>query len=221
MIEPATDLSRYIEHTALRPETTAEQIERLCREAIEHRFAAVCVMPYWIARAVTHIGSGSSIAVVATIGFPLGAHHGRIKIAETRQAIDDGATEVDMVMNVGALLSGEHSAVSDDIAGVVEAAHSRGALVKVIIETALLDYESKRLACRLVAESGADFIKTSTGFSGGGATVEDIRLMRSQVPAHVGVKASGGIRDRATALSMIEAGASRIGTSSGVAIVSG
>lgn len=216
---PSSALAGMIDHTALRPETTAGQIDRLCAEAIEYGFAALCVMPYWVPRAAARLGSGSTVAIATTIGFPLGAHDSRIKIAETRQALQDGAAEIDMVMNIGAFLSGDFATVSDDIAGVVEAARSLRGLVKVIIETVLLDDQAKRHACRIAADAGADFVKTSTGFSGGGATVEDIVLMRESVPAHLRVKASGGIRDCRTALAMIEAGASRIGTSAGVAII--
>lgn len=219
-IPETIDLASTIDHTALKPETTAEQIKTLCAEAAEHRFASVCVMPYWVQHASeTLLRLSSPVAVATTIGFPLGAHHPTVKVAETRRAIDDGATEIDMVITIGALLSGDEAAVAQDIAGVVEEAHTSGAIVKVIIETALLDDAMKRLACRLAAAAGADFVKTSTGFSGGGASVEDIRLMREVVPSSIRIKASGGIRDRASALRMIEAGASRIGTSAGVAII--
>jgi deoxyribose-phosphate aldolase len=223
MIDPESiDLAAMIDHTALKPETTVDAIDRLCAEAAEYRFASVCVMPFWVARAADQLRRRSSpVAVATTVGFPLGAHHPLIKIEETRQAIEDGATEIDMVMTIGALLSGDTLAVEEDIAGVVEMAHSHQTLVKVIIETALLDAANKRLACTIATAAGADFVKTSTGFSGGGATVEDIRLMRDTVPSTVRIKASGGIRDRWMALAMIEAGASRIGTSSGITIIGG
>ena len=214
------DLARYIDHTALKPEVNEQQIRALCFEADRYGFAAVCVMPFWVPRCSMILEElGSSAAVATTIGFPNGAHQTVVKVAETNKAIHDGATEIDMVINVGALKSGQRAVVMADVMAVSMAAHEHGVIVKAIIETSLLTDDEKRLACELVGEARADFVKTSTGFNGGGATVEDILLMRASSPDRVSIKASGGIRDAATAQRMIAAGATRIGTSSGVAIV--
>lgn len=216
----SSQLAQLIDHTALKPETTAAQIVELCAEAATHRFASVCVMPFWVRLAATTLKElGAMIPVCTVIGFPNGAHTTGIKIAEAGAALRDGAFELDMVMNVGALKSGHEDVVQTDIAQVVKEAHRQGAIVKVILETSLLTTDEKRRACQLSVAAGANFVKTSTGFSGGGATVEDIRLMRECVPENVGVKASGGIRDYATAMAMIQAGATRIGASASVAIV--
>lgn len=215
-----SELARYIDHTALKPETTESQIRQLCIEADSLGFAAVCVMPYWVPLCCRVLDElGASIAIAATIGFPNGAHQTVVKVAETKKAMYDGAREIDMVINVGALKSGYRAVVMADMMAVAMSAHEHGALVKAIIETSLLSDAEKRFACELAGEAGVDFVKTSTGFAGGGATVEDILLMRESSPRRMQIKASGGIRDAATAIRMIEAGASRIGTSSGVAIV--
>ncbi|CAJ1003246.1 MULTISPECIES: deoxyribose-phosphate aldolase [Bacillales] len=212
------NLNKYIDHTLLKPETTAAMIDKLCAEAKEHDFASVCVNPTWVKRCAELL-KGTDVKVCTVIGFPLGASTPAVKAAETRDAIANGAAEVDMVLNIGALKSGDLELVKADVKAVKEAAGS--VLVKVILETGLLTDEEKVTACKLCVEAGADYVKTSTGFGHGGATVEDIALMRKTVGPNIGVKASGGVRDRATALAMIEAGASRIGTSSGVAIVTG
>jgi deoxyribose-phosphate aldolase len=212
------NLNKYIDHTLLKPETTAAMIDKLCAEAREHNFASVCVNPYWVKRCAELL-KGTDVNVCTVIGFPLGANTPAVKAAETCDAIANGATEVDMVLNIGALKSGDLELVKEDVKAVKEAAGS--VLVKVILETGLLTDEEKVTACKLCVEAGADYVKTSTGFGHGGATVEDVALMRKTVGPNVGVKASGGVRDRAAALAMIEAGASRIGTSSGVAIVTG
>jgi deoxyribose-phosphate aldolase len=212
------NLNKYIDHTLLKPETTAAMIDKLCAEAREHNFASVCVNPYWVKRCAELL-KGTDVNVCTVIGFPLGANTPAVKAAETRDAIANGATEVDMVLNIGALKSGDLELVKEDVKAVKEAAGS--VLVKVILETGLLTDEEKVTACKLCVEAGTDYVKTSTGFGHGGATVEDVALMRKTVGPNVGVKASGGVRDRAAALAMIEAGASRIGTSSGVAIVTG
>ncbi len=217
-----TELARYIDHTALKPETTTDQITTLCREAHDHGFAAVCVMPWYVPHArgvLDRLGSDARLGT--TIGFPLGMHRTATKIAEARQAMEDGAEELDMVMAIGALKSGALSEVLEDIGLVVDQGHRGGAIVKVILETSLLSDGEKRVACEIASEAGADFVKTSTGFSGGGATAADIRLMRSVAASRVRVKASGGIRTLEATLEMIEAGADRIGTSSGVAIING
>jgi len=211
-------MNKYIDHTLLKPEATQAMIDKLCAEAKEHDFASVCVNPYWVKRSAELL-AGTDVKVCTVIGFPLGASTSEVKAAETRDAIRSGATEVDMVLNVGALKSGDLETVKADVAAVKQAAGD--VLLKVILETGLLTDEEKETACKLCVEAGADYVKTSTGFGPGGATVEDIALMRKTVGADVGVKASGGVRDGEAALAMIEAGASRIGTSSGVSIVTG
>lgn len=208
-----------IDHTALRPDTTDADVRRLCEEASHWGFAAVCVMPYYLPLAGRYLEElESSVALCAPIGFPNGLHQSRLKAYEASKAIDDGARELDMVMNIGALKSGHLRVVVADIARVAEVTRTSGAVLKVILETSLLSDEEKRTGCMLAVEGGADIVKTSTGFAGGGATTEDIQLLRSLVPTHIGVKASGGIRDLQTARAMIEAGATRLGTSAGVAI---
>lgn len=206
-----------IDHTLLKPETTREQIVRLCEEALFFHFASVCVNPWWISLASAEL-AGSPVKVAATIAFPLGASHTTVKRFEAEEALRLGARELDMVLNVGALKSGDRQAVHNDIAAVVEVAHASGAIVKVILETPLLTLEEKILACQISLAAKADFVKTATGFLGG-ATADDVSLMRGVVGDHAGVKASGGIRTAASAQQMIDAGANRIGTSSGVAIM--
>jgi len=211
-----------LDHTVLKPEATDHDLEKLCQEAVSHGMAAVCVNPCWVSKAAGLVnGTGTGVATV--IGFPLGANITSVKAFETGQAVRAGATEVDMVINIGALKSGHHTLVRDDIAAVVEAAQkeNRSVTVKVILETCLLTESEKVMACKLAVEAGAHFVKTSTGFSSGGATLEDVRLLRKTVGPGLGVKASGGIRDYETAMAMIKAGANRIGTSSGVAILNG
>ncbi len=208
----------YIDHTLLKPNATPEQIRQLCAEADENGFASVCVNPAYVPLAASLL-KDSAVNVCTVIGFPLGMNATAIKAAEARQAVQDGADELDMVIQVGQLRSGNLQYVEDDIRAVVEA--GGGKLVKVIIETALLTDEEKVTACRLAKKAGADFVKTCTGFSGGAASVHDIALMRQTVGPEMGVKASGGVRDYASAVALIEAGATRIGTSSGVAIASG
>lgn len=208
----------YIDHTLLKPDATPEQIRRLCTEADENGFASVCVNPAYVPLAAELL-KDSAVNVCTVIGFPLGMNTTAIKAAEALKAVQDGADELDMVIQVGQLKSGNLAYVEDDIRAVVEA--SGGRLVKVIIETALLTDEEKVTACRLAQRAGADFVKTCTGFSGGAASVHDIALMRKTVGPDMGVKASGGVRDYASAVALIEAGATRIGTSSGVAIAAG
>lgn len=215
---PPIDLAPLIEHTQLRPEATAGDIETLCAEAVRHRFHAVCVHGSWVARA-RHLLGETQVKVVTVAGFPLGAADSDSKRFETEAAIDNGAHEIDVVLHVGRLRDGDDAYVLRELRDVVEAADDRP--VKVILETCLLTRDEKVRACRLVLESGAQFVKTSTGFGRGGATVPDVRLLRETVGDALGVKAAGGIRDRATALALVEAGATRLGTSAGVAIVSG
>jgi deoxyribose-phosphate aldolase len=213
------DLAKMIDHTQLKPDTQKAKIEQICQEAKEYGFASVCVNPYWVPFAYSLL-KDTSVAVCTVIGFPLGATTSETKAFETKNAIENGAKEVDMVINIGALKDKEYDVVKKDIEAVVKAAKGK-ALVKVIIETSLLTDEEKVKACELAKEAGADFVKTSTGFSGGGATVEDIALMRKTVGPDMGVKASGGVRDGKSTVDLIEAGATRIGASAGVAIVTG
>ncbi|MBM7569618.1 deoxyribose-phosphate aldolase [Aquibacillus albus] len=213
------ELARMIDHTQLKPDTKKEKIDQIIQEAKENGFASVCVNPYWVSYCYNHLQE-SDVKVCTVIGFPLGATTTETKAFETSQAIKNGATEVDMVINVGALKSKELDTVEADIKAVVEAAKGH-ALTKVIIETSLLTDDEKVVACKLAKRAGADFVKTSTGFSGGGATVEDITLMRKTVGSEMGVKASGGVRDLETTNAMIEAGATRIGASAGVQIIAG
>jgi deoxyribose-phosphate aldolase len=210
------DLAVLIDHTILKPDATAAQARRYCDEARAHRFFSVCVNPVFVPLVAEALG-GSGVATCSVIGFPFGAIATESKIAEAAWAVRAGAAEIDMVIHIGALKAGEHDAVRADIAAVKQACGA--ALLKVIIEACLLTDEEKRVACRLAKEAGADFVKTSTGFSTGGATVADVALMRGVVGDAMGVKASGGVRDFATALMMVQAGASRIGTSNGVALV--
>lgn len=215
----AAELARLIDHTLLKPEATEAQVRKLCQEAREHHFMSVCVNPYWVPLCAELL-QGSDVKVCTVIGFPLGANRTAIKAAEATDAIAQGATEVDMVINVGALKAGQVDAVESDIRAVVEAARGK-ALVKVIIETALLTDDEKVKACELAKAAGADFVKTSTGFGPGGAQVADIALMRKTVGPDMGVKASGGVRDYETTVAMVRAGATRIGASAGISIVAG
>jgi deoxyribose-phosphate aldolase len=216
-LSPA-EIARFIDHTLLRPDAGVNEIEKLCAEAREHQFFSVCVHGSWIELA-RHCLEDSTVKVASVAGFPLGAVEADVKRYETEAAIDAGAHEIDVVLNIGRLKGGDDAYVLRELRDVAEAADERP--VKVIIETCLLTREEKIRACQLVLESGAHFVKTSTGFSSGGATIDDVRLLRETVGERFGVKASGGIRDTATALAMIEAGATRLGTSNGVAIVRG
>lgn len=211
--------AKLIDHTALKSDTKKEAIVTLCEEAKQHDFASVCVNPTWVETAAELL-KGTDVKVCTVIGFPLGANTPETKAFETTDAIAKGATEVDMVINIGALQDKNDALVERDIRAVVEAAKEK-ALVKVIIETCLLTEEEKVRACELSVKAGAHFVKTSTGFSTGGATVEDVALMRKTVGPNIGVKASGGVRDEKGMDAMVEAGATRIGTSSGVALISG
>ena len=215
-----TDLAGYIDHTLLRPDAVMADIDKLCAEASEYRFATVCVNPTWVHRCAENL-RGTDVGVASVIGFPFGATPTEIKVFEARRAIRDGASEIDMVINIGALKSGLQAQVREDIARVADACHESGALCKVIIETGLLTDEEKVIACRLAAQARADFVKTSTGFAKGGATVFDVALMRETVGPKMGVKASGGIRTAEDVQDMIAAGATRIGASAGVKIVKG
>ena len=213
-------LARMIDHTILTPDATPDQIAQLCYEARKYEFASVCVNPTHV-KMCTELLRGSPVKVCTVIGFPLGASSTAVKVFETETALRDGATEIDMVINIGALKGKDYELVAKDINGVVRMAHASGALVKVIIETALLTDEEKEIASLLSKEAGADYVKTSTGFSGGGATAEDIALMRRAVGPEMGIKASGGVKSFEDARRMVFAGATRIGASAGVKIVQG
>lgn len=212
------NIAAYIDHTALKPEVTPRDIEKLCAEALQYGFASVCVNSSNISLAKKLL-DGSMVKVCTVVGFPLGAMSTKAKCSEARFALEDGAEELDMVINIGRLKYGDHNYVRDEIAELAQLAHIHKAILKVIIETALLTDEEKKTACILAKEAKADFVKTSTGFGGGGATLEDVRLMHNAVGPSLGVKASGGIKDYASAVAFIAAGATRIGTSHGVAIV--
>ena len=212
------DVSVMIDHTLLKPDATRADIERLCREAAEFRFATVCVNPVWVARCAALL-RGTGVGVCSVVGFPLGATTADVKQYETRRAIYDGATEIDMVINVGALKSGDLRTVERDIEAVVDPCRQCGVISKVIIEAALLTDEEKVAASTLTKAAGADFVKTSTGFGPGGATVADVALMRRVVGAEMGVKAAGGVRDLEGLKAMVAAGATRVGASAGVKIV--
>lgn len=214
----AADLARMIDHTLLKPEATAEQIIRLCAEARENGFATVCINPTWVALAA-HELRGSPVKVCTVVGFPLGATLPEVKAFETERAIANGALEIDMVQNIGALKSRNYKLVAEDVAAVVQAAHARQASVKVIIEAALLTDDEKIESCAIAQAAGADYVKTSTGFASGGATVADVALMRKVVGPTIGVKAAGGIKSAADAAQMIAAGATRLGASAGVKII--
>ncbi len=207
-----------IDHTLLKPDASQDQIAQLCYEARTHHFASVCVNPTHV-RLSAQLLKGSGVDVCTVVGFPLGATPANVKAYETQQAIRDGATEIDMVINIGALKSQDYRAVFEDIGTVVRTAHAGNAIVKVIIEAALLTDEEKVIACQLSKQAGADFVKTSTGFGPGGATVADVALMRRVVGPGIGVKAAGGVKSYADAQAMIAAGATRLGASAGVAIV--
>lgn len=216
------ELARRIDHTALKPDTREKDIRQLCQEAVEYGFASVCVMPYYVmvARDIL-MELESEIPVCTVVGFPNGAHLTEVKQLEARCGLDDGARELDMVINIGALKSGKRDVVTEEIESVVEIVHEREALLKVILETGLLKPDEIRRACEIAVEAGADFLKTSTGFFGEGATIEVVKLMRECCPEDVQIKASGGIGDTETAIAMIEAGADRLGCSRSVQIVKG
>jgi deoxyribose-phosphate aldolase len=211
-------LAAMIDHTLLKPEATAAMVAKLCAEAQEYHFASVCVNPFHVAQCA-RVLTGTRVLTCSVAGFPLGANVASVKAFEARRAIEDGAQEVDMVLNVGALKAREYALVRDDVAAVAEVCHARQVHLKVILEACLLDDEEKVVACLLAVEAGADFVKTSTGLSTGGATVADVALMRRTVGPGVGVKAAGGIRTYEAAVALIAAGANRIGASAGIAIL--
>ncbi len=214
----ATDLAKMIDHTLLKPEATEQQIYKLCNEAVENGFGAVCVNPCWVKTCVRAL-EGSNVKIASVIGFPLGATTTSAKRAEAAEALKSGAKELDMVLNIGQFKSGQLNAAMKDMQSLARLAHKNNALLKVILETCLLSDEEKVIACKLAIQAGVDFVKTSTGFSTGGATVEDVALMRETVGSKIGVKASGGIRTYEDAIKMVNAGATRIGCSAGVQIL--
>lgn len=216
----SNNIASYIDHTLLKPEASEAEILKVCSEAAEYRFKSVCVNPVWVKTVKTAL-KGSGVLTCSVVGFPLGATPSDVKAFEARGAVLDGADEVDMVVNIAAARAADKGALVDDITAVADVVHAGGAILKVIIETGLLTDEQKVIACEAAVEAGADFVKTSTGFNGGGATPEDIALMRRTVGPGLGVKASGGVRSLADAQAMIAAGATRIGASSGIAIVKG
>ncbi|MGA2268705.1 MAG: deoxyribose-phosphate aldolase [Bryobacteraceae bacterium] len=215
-IDPA--IASLIDHTILKPEATRADLVKVCREARQYNFASVCVNPYWVPLVRSEL-AGSPVKICTVVGFPLGATSTEAKVAETAVAVRDGAQEIDMVINIGALRSGDHETVKSDVRQVVKTAHQAGAIVKVILETALLDDNQKAVACTLSKLAGADFVKTSTGFGPSGATAHDVALMRSVVGPEMGVKAAGGIRTLADLQAMTAAGATRIGASASIKIV--
>ncbi len=218
--EVEKDLAQYIDHTLLKASAARVEIETLCQEAKQYGFASVCINPVWVSECSKLLAT-SSVKVCTVVGFPLGANTRDVKSLETRLAIFEGAEEIDMVLNVGALKSGEEGLVRSDIAAVVEACHERGAICKVILENAYLNDQEKIWACTICKDVGADFVKTSTGFGPGGASAADVALMRRVVGDQIGVKAAGGIKDAEQTLQMIQAGATRIGASAGIKIVQG
>ncbi len=210
------ELNQYIDHTLLRADATKSEVKKLCKEADEYHFKAVCVNPFFVKMAKFHCNYSN---ICSVIGFPLGANTLETKVFETRKAIEQGATEIDMVINIGLLKAKDYSSVMDEIFQLKQICHKFNVILKVIIETALLEKNEKIIACLLAKKAGADFVKTSTGFSTSGATIEDVKLMRHVVGVKMGVKASGGVRTRRDAVNMLIAGANRIGTSNGITIM--
>ncbi|QPM67413.1 Deoxyribose-phosphate aldolase [Atribacter laminatus] len=219
IINSPMDLAPYIDHTLLKPDAKQSQIDQLCQEAIQYHFCSVCIQPYWVGYCAKKL-RGTGVKVCTVVGFPLGANDPKSKAYETRQAIEDGAHEIDMVINIGAMKSGNIKMVEDDLRAIKRACRQT-TITKAIIETFLLTDDEKVIACQLAKKIGYNFVKTSTGFAGGGATVHDVALMRRTVGPKMGIKAAGGIHNFEEAKAMIAAGATRLGTSSGVKIVNG
>ncbi|MDX5421798.1 MAG: deoxyribose-phosphate aldolase [Hymenobacteraceae bacterium] len=214
------ELAAYIDHTQLKPDATAEQVLQLCDEARGYGFAAVCIAPCYVQLAKDRLGPGSQVKLATVVGFPLGYQHPKVKFLETHQAIEDGATEIDVVMNISLFKSGKYAEVENELGDLAKFCHLKEAELKVIIETALLTEEEIVRACELCAKAGADYVKTSTGFAAKGATVEHVRLMRRVLPRNIKIKAAGGIRTFADAEALIKAGADRLGCSASIQIVS-
>lgn len=217
-IAPEESLAPYIDHTVLKPDTTRAMVEQLCQEAAHHHFAAVCVPPCFVKQAVAAL-QDTGVQVATVVGFPLGYQLAKVKFFEAHQALTEGATEIDVVMNMAAFKSGKHEEVMSELQELSTLCHFKQSILKVIIETALLSPEEIVQACRICEEAEADYVKTSTGFASSGAKVEDILLMRANLPGHIKIKASGGIKTREAALALVKAGADRIGTSSGVSLL--
>ncbi len=217
-INPAESLAPYIDHTVLKPDTTNAMVEQLCNEAAHHSFAAVCVPPCFVKQAVAAL-QDTGVQVATVVGFPLGYQLAKVKFFEAHQALTEGATEIDVVMNLAAFKSGKHEEVLSELSELSTLCHFKESILKVIIETALLSSDEIVQACLICAEAEADYVKTSTGFASGGATVEDVLLMRATLPDHIKIKASGGIKTKEAALALVKAGANRIGTSSGVSLL--
>ncbi len=213
-------LAAFIDHTLLRPETTVAQVVQLCEEALKYKFAAVCVPPVYVCLAATSLGTGAQVKIATVVGFPLGYQHKRIKLLETEQALTDGATEIDAVMNMAAFKSGELEQVQDELSHLARLCHSHNAQLKVIIETALLTEAEIVQACTICTAAEVDYVKTSTGFSARGASVQDVVLMRRVLPNRIKIKAAGGIKTFADAQALIKAGADRLGCSAGIQIIS-
>jgi deoxyribose-phosphate aldolase len=213
------ELASYIDHTLLRPDATEEQVLQLCDEACSYSFAAVCIAPCYVQLARERLGPGTLVKIATVVGFPLGYQHTKVKFLEAHQAIEDGAREIDVVMNISAFKSGKYAYVENELGDLAKFCHLKEAELKVIIETALLSKEEIEKACEICVAAGADFVKTSTGFAGGGAKVEDILLMRRVLPNHIKIKASGGIKTFADAQALIQAGADRLGCSASIQIV--
>lgn len=213
------ELATFIDHTLLRPDATEEQVLQLCDEARSYGFAAVCVPPCYVHAATERLGPGTLVKVATVVGFPLGYQHPKVKLLETHQAIADGANEIDVVLNISFFKSGKFAEVGNELSDLANFCHLKEAVLKVIIETALLSQDEIVNACELCAAAGVDFVKTSTGFASGGARVEDIQLMRRVLPSHIRIKASGGIKTYADAKALIEAGADRLGCSASIQIV--
>ncbi|MDX5418830.1 MAG: deoxyribose-phosphate aldolase [Hymenobacteraceae bacterium] len=213
------EIASYIDHTLLRPDATEEQVMQLCDEARSYGFAAVCVPPCYVQPSIERLGPGSRVKVATVVGFPLGYQHTKVKFLETHQAIADGATEIDVVMNISAFKSGKFDEVANELSDMAKFCHLKEAQLKVIIETALLSKGEIEKACEICISAEVDFVKTSTGFASGGARVEDIQLMRRVLPKHIKIKASGGIKTFADARALIEAGADRLGCSASIQIV--
>lgn len=213
------ELAAYIDHTQLRPEATEEQVMLLCDEARNYGFAAVCIAPSYVQAARERLGPGSRVKIATVVGFPLGYQHSKVKFLETHQAIEDGAREIDVVMNISAFKSGKYDQVENELGDLAKFCHLKEAELKVIIETALLTQEEIEKACEICAAAGVDFVKTSTGFASSGAKVEDVKLMRRVLPNHIKIKAAGGIKTFRDAQALIQAGADRLGCSASIQIV--
>ncbi|WP_317195410.1 deoxyribose-phosphate aldolase [Rufibacter roseolus] len=218
LISPEQSLAPYIDHTVLKPDTTKDMVAQLCQEAVQYRFAAVCVPPCFVRQAVAAL-QDTGVKVATVVGFPFGYQLAKVKFFEAHQALSEGATEIDVVMNIAAFKSGKHEEVMSELQELSTLCHFKNSILKVIIETALLSPEEIVQVCQICVEAEADFVKTSTGYAASGAQIEDVLLMRANLPEHIKIKASGGIKTKEAALALVKAGADRIGTSSGVSLL--